>query len=40
MLPILELMDEQRITRRQGDDRLLGLNAPPLDAAGEAGAHG
>jgi selenocysteine-specific elongation factor len=42
MLPILEQMDEQRITRRQGDDRVLGLNALPLDAGGETepGAHG
>ncbi|HEX6800188.1 MAG TPA: selenocysteine-specific translation elongation factor [Ktedonobacterales bacterium] len=28
MLPILELLDEQRITRRLGDDRVAGINAP------------
>ena len=31
MLPILELLDEQRITRRQGDDRVLGINAPAAE---------
>jgi selenocysteine-specific elongation factor len=33
MLAIFEYLDERRITRRQGDDRLLGPNAPPADAA-------
>ncbi|MFI5273683.1 MAG: SelB C-terminal domain-containing protein, partial [Ktedonobacterales bacterium] len=28
MLPILERLDEQHITRRAGDDRVLGLRAP------------
>jgi selenocysteine-specific elongation factor len=28
MLAIFEHLDERRITRRQGDDRLLGTNAP------------
>jgi selenocysteine-specific elongation factor len=33
MLPILELLDEQRITRRLGDDRVLGINAPAASGA-------
>src|SRR5262249_33900188 len=36
MLPILEQMDEQRITRRVGDDRVLGLNAPRTELANQA----
>ncbi len=42
MLPILELLDEQRITRRQGDDRVLGINAPAAAArsSGDDGKEG
>jgi selenocysteine-specific elongation factor len=29
MLAIFEHLDDRRITRRNGDDRLLGPNAPP-----------
>ncbi len=32
MLAILEHLDERRITRRQGDDRTLGPNAPAVQA--------
>jgi selenocysteine-specific elongation factor len=29
ILPLLEYLDERRITLRRGDDRILGPNAPP-----------
>jgi selenocysteine-specific elongation factor len=36
MLAIFEHLDERRITRRSGDDRVLGPNAPPAAAAASA----
>ena len=37
MLAILEHLDERRITRRAGDDRMLGPNAPAADSDTSAG---
>lgn len=37
MLAILEHLDERRITRRAGDDRVLGPNAPVADLGDSAG---
>lgn len=37
MLAILEHLDERRITRRAGDDRVLGPNAPAADSADSSG---
>jgi selenocysteine-specific elongation factor len=33
MLAIFEHLDEQQITRRRGDDRVLGAKAPPISAS-------
>ena len=42
MLAIFEHLDERRITRRRGDDRMLGPNAPTLTEVGpdNGGASG
>lgn len=40
MVAILEHFDERRVTRRLGDDRVLGPNAPAVEGASGMGAAG